>query len=606
MTSVSRGEEMLSKNFRILEWSVNADSNTLASSEKTVRIEPKVMAVLVYFIEHAGEVILKDQIIQAVWEEKFISDEVLTVSIHELRKALGDDAKNPRFIKTIPRAGYQFIAPVSSDSKKEETLAISARPSRRWAFAAATVLVVTAVVLALIFLIGKPAPRIKSIAVLPLENLSSDADQGFFADGMTDALITNLARVGSFRVISRTSVMKYREAKKPLPEIAKELNVDAIVEGTIMRSGNQVRINVQLIDAATDQHIWAEKYERNLSDVIALQNELSLAVTRQIGKRLDARLSLASSQPVDADVYEAYLKGRYFWNQRTREGARKSVEYFEQAISRDPSYAPAFAGLSDSYTLGDGEYLGVGRDEAYQKATEAARRAIELDPSLAEAHSSLAAIKFQYEWDWTGADEEFKKAISLNPNSSIAHMWYGELLSATGRHEEAIEVMEQARRLDPLDAMINSDLAWIYFMARQYDRALDESRKALELDPSLAWVQWMMGTIYYNRGMEREAVEAYKKTFTITGAESERLSAISDARGIYKWWLDMGLKRSGNNAPMPILYAALGEKEKALDWLEKAYQSRRHMLWLKVNPAYDPIRSEARFKNLLHRLRLES
>ncbi len=597
---------MPNKSFRIFEWSVNVNTNTLASDEKTIRIEPKVMAVLVCLAERAGEVIPKEQIIQAVWEEKFISDEVLTVSIHELRKALGDEAKNPRFIKTIPRSGYQFIAPVSSDAEREKTFARSVRPSQRWAFAAAGAVAVAALILVFVFSINKPAPRIKSIAVLPLENLSNDADQGFFADGMTDALITNLARVESLRVISRTSVMKYRETKKPLPEIAKELNVDAIVEGTIVRSGNQVRINVQLIDAATDQHIWAEKYERNLSDVIALQNELSLAVTRQIGKRLDARLSLASSQPVDADVYEAYLKGRYFWNQRTREGARKSVEYFEQAISRDPSYAPAYAGLSDSYTLGDGQFLGVGRDEAYRKATEAARRAIELDSSLAEAHSSLAAIKFQYEWDWTGADEEFKKALQLNPNSSVAHMWYGELLSATGRHTEAIETMEQARRLDPLDAMINSDLAWIYFMARQFDRALDESRKTLELDPSLSWVHWMIGTIYHRTGMEREAVEAYKKNFTMTGVMPEQLSAISDVKGIYRWWLDKDLKRGENNAPRSILYIALGEKEKALDWLEKSYHARRGMLWLKVHPAFDPIRSEDRFKNLLHRLKLES
>jgi TolB-like protein/cytochrome c-type biogenesis protein CcmH/NrfG len=594
----------LNKNFRILEWSVNLDSNTLASEDKTVRIEPKVMAVLSYLAEHAGEVVPKERILQSVWEEKFITDEVLTVSIHELRKALGDDAKNPRFIKTVPRAGYQLIAPVSSDAERKETLARSVRSSRRWAIAAAIILAVAA--LTLIFSISKPAPQIKSIAVLPLENLSSDADQGFFADGMTDALITNLARVKSLRVISRTSVMKYKETKKPLPEIAKELNVDAIVEGTVLRSGNQVRINVQLIDAVTDRHLWAEKYERSLSDVIALQNELSLAVTRQIGKHLDARLSPSSSQPVDADVYEAYLKGRYFWNQRTEEGARKSIEYFEQAVSRDPSYAPAYAGLSDSYTLGDGQFLGMQRDEAYQKATAAARRAIELDPSLAEAHSSLAAIRFQYEWDWEGADEEFRKAIALNPNSSIAHMWYGELLSAMGRHAEAIDVMEEARRLDPLDPMINSDLAWIYYMARQFDRALEQSRKALELDPSLAWVHLMRGTIYYLKGMEREAVEAYKKTLTMTGIAPEKLSAIADARGIFKWWLDSDLKRGGNNAPLSMLYAALGEKEKAIDHLERSYQLRRGMLWLKVNPALDPLRSEARFKNLLQRLRLES
>lgn len=611
----------MEKEFQLLEWKVSPDTNTLTNPEKSIRVEPKVMAVLVYLAGRAGEAVSKEQIIDSIWEEKFISDEVLTVAIHELRKALGDEARNPRFIKTIPKVGYKLIATITetADSQSDRTeKLIEQEPPLQPVRRKRGLAIVSAIgAMALVVLIvamsyegwkgrsSSSARRIDSVAVLPLENLSNDTDQGFFADGMTDALITDLARVGSAKVISRTSVMKYKEAQKPLPEIARELNVDAVVEGTVLRSGDQVRINVQLIDAATDQHLWAEKFERPLKDVIALQNEVALAIAKQIDRTLSAANSKGTkpSQAVDPQVYEAYLRGRYFWNQRTREGAKKAISYFEQALEKDPSYAPAYAGIADCYTFGDGNFLGLPMAEALEKATAAASRALELDDTLSEAHTSLGALRF-HQWDWEGAEASFKRAISLNPNSALAWQWYGELLSATARHEEAISAMEQAQRLDPLEVMINGDLAWIYYMARRYDRALEQGHKTLELE-NVDWVEWMMGSIYFQKGMEKEALETYRTCLIRMGRKPESFNDIPNLRSFYRGFVARVEKNPENTPPINV-YALLGENDKAIAGLEKMYESRAGLLWIKVLPDFDGLRSDPRFQNLLRRMRLES
>lgn len=610
----------MERGFQILEWSVSPDTNTLTCPEKSVRIEPKVMAVLVYMAARAGESVPKEQIIASVWEEKFISDEVLTVAVHELRKALGDEARNPRFIKTIPKVGYKLISPVTTvadpqqENQREDKGTDSDRSfgrNRRRAIAAAVgSLILVSLITTLVFYgwrsrSAESAKRITSVAVLPLENLSNDADQEFFADGMTDALITDLARVGSTKVISRTSVMKYREARKPLPEIARELNVDAIVEGTILRANDKIRINVQLIDASTDQHLWAEKFERPLQDVIALQSEVALAIARQIDRALSATNGVGSkpSHRVDPQVYEAYLRGRYFWNQRTREGAKKAIGYFEQSLAKDASYAAAYAGIADCYTFGDGNFLGLPREEALEKATRAATRALELDDSLSEAHTSLGALRF-HQWDWEGSEASFKRAISLNPNSALAWQWYGELLSATARHPEAIAAMEQAQRLDPLEVMINADLAWIYYMARHYDRALDQGRKTLELG-DVNWVRWIMGSIYRAKGMEQEALKSYQSALITGGVKPENLKNYGDVMSFYRGYVERAEKDPAIPAPLN-LYVLLGEKEKALGLLEDRYRKREDLLWINVLPDLDELRSEPRFQDLLRRLRFES
>ena len=604
----------MADDFQILEWLVRPDQNTLSQPDKNVRIEPKIMSLLTYLAEHAGEAVSKEQILQAVWDEKFISDEVLTVSIHELRKALGDDAKSPRFIKTLPRTGYRFVAPVSHIATVPfEKIADEAQPQRlaaklNWRVISAAV-ALTALVLVLGFALFSlprtPRSHIRSVAVLPLDNLSDDAEQGYFADGMTDALITDLARMGALKVISRTSVMGYKGTRKPLREIASELNVDAVVEGTVTRSGDQIRITVQLIDGATDQHIWAEKYERHLSDVISMQSEVARAIAHRVGERLDYQWKHVAAK-VSPEAYESYLRGRFFLNQRTREGVQKALSYFQKTIAEAPEYAPAYAGIASCYTDGDGMPLGLERQEAYSRATSAVRRALDLDEGLAEAHAALGGIRFQYDWNWQGAEQEFKRALDLDPNSAIAHQWYAELLSALGRHQEATAAMERAQKLNPIDVMTNGDLAWVYYMARQYDQAMDQAQKTLEMDPKLAWMHNLVGGVYRIKGMDREAVGSYKIALTLSGTSVDQLKGVSDTLSLFRWRLRDAERSGADSLPLVGAYAVLGENDKALAVLERAYRDHRLMLWLKVAPALDGLRSDARFADLLRRVGLET
>ncbi len=612
---------MMNETYQILEWTVNPLTNTLNNPEKTVRIEPKVMSVLSFLTQHAGQIISKDQIIGTVWEEKFISDEVLTVSIHELRKALGDDAKTPRFIKTVPKTGYQFIAPVIREEppESEDSLSVAlskpqaARPQWGWA---AVGLIVLAALAMLVWQLAKrgSAPsaaamgKFQSLAVLPLENLSNDSEQEFFADGMTDSLITDLAKIASLRVISRTSVGQYKQTQKTIPEIARELNVDAIIEGTVLRAGDQVRITVQLIDAKSDQHIWAEKYERDVRDILRLQNDVTLAIAKQINARLNTSAQTEQvAQAFDPEVYDAYLKGRFFWHQRTRQSMEKAVKSFEQALAKNPNYAPAYAGLADVYSLWGGNLLGVPDAEASEKARQLAQHALKLNPNLAEAHSALGAVKFQHDLDWAGAEESLQRAIALNPNFALAHQWYGELLSAMGRHDEAIAAMQRACALDPLEVSIQGDLAWVCYMAHRFDEALRETEKALHLDASVGWIRRMEADIYANKGSSEQALAAYKKFFIERGAGGKEFETITDLSSFYRWWLVRIKKNSPNNLPLiASLHGALGERDQAVQALEQAADLQIKMLWLNVSPDFDALRGDIRFQTLLHKIGLRS
>ena len=401
--------------------------------------------------------------------------------------------------------------------------------------------------------------------------------------------------------------MGYKGTRKQLRDIASELNVDAVVEGTVTRSGNQIRITVQLIDGSTDQHIWAEKYERHLSDVISMQSEVAQAIAHRVGERLDqAKHRSSSAEKISPEAYESYLRGRFFLNQRTREGVRKALNYFQKSIAEAPEYAPAYAGIASCYTDGDGMPLGLERREAYSRATAAVQRALDLDEGLAEAHAALGGIRFQYDWNWQGAEREFKRAVELDPNSAIGSQWYGELLSALGRHQEATAAMERAQRLNPIDVMTNGDLAWIYYMARQYDRAMAQAQKTLEMDPKLAWMHNLVGGVYRVKGLDKEAVESYKVALTLSGTTVEELKGVSDTMSLFRWRLRDAEKSGADSLPLVGAYAVLGENDKALAILERGYRDHRLMLWLKVAPALDGLRSDARFTDLLRRVGLET
>jgi len=464
---------------------------------------------------------------------------------------------------------------------------------------------------------GAAPPKIESIAVLPLANLSGDPQQEYFADGMTEELIATLGKLSALRVISRTSVMRYKKTEKPLPQIARELNVDAVIEGSVLRAGDRVRITAQLIQAANDRHLWAESYERDLRDVLSLQSEVAQAIANEVKIKVtpDEQAQLAGARPVDPDAHEAYLKGRYYFNKRTQEGLTKGIEYFGAAIAKDPGYALAYSGLADCYTLLGGIYSLRPPKEALPRAEAAALKALEIDKAAAEPHTSLAMVRFWYEWDWAGAEREFKRAIEVDPRYSSAHQWYAWLLAATGRLEEAREETRRAQALDPLSLPVDTSAIYIFYLSREYDRAVEECRKALDLDPNFARAHSNCGLAYEAKGMYREAITEFEKAVTISGTRATYAGqlghalAVSGEKGQALKILEELRERSKQTYvpahEMAVICVGLGEKDQAFGWLRNAYEERSSWLpMLAVSPLFDGLRSDPRFQALLRRMNL--
>src|SRR5271166_4602315 len=460
------------------------------------------------------------------------------------------------------------------------------------------------------------AGRIKAIAVLPLANLSRDPEQEYFADGMTEQLITDLAQIGALRVISRTSAMRYKGSDKPLPEIARELNVDGVVEGSVLRAGDRVRITAQLIHAATDQHIWAKSYERDVSDVLALQSEVARAIADEVQAKLtpQERARLARPRPVDPTAHEAYLKGRYHWARATEESVRRSIEYFSEAIAKDPSYALAHAGLSDAFNQLANPILEiVPQGEIIPKAKAAATKALELDDSLAEAHISLGRIKFYFDWDWTGAEKSFRRAIELNPNYPYAHYIYALLLSALGRHAEAIHEATRAQESDPVALLVNCIVGLIYCFARQFGAAEDQLRKTLQLDPNFMFAHWILGGLcLLPIGRYDEAIVELQKAIALSGNVAHprgllgyayaKVGRKDDALRALEELEELSQRRYVAPASRAFIYSGLGD-ERVFQALEEAYQQRSSSLvWVRVFPHWDDLRAQPRFQDLLRRM----
>ncbi len=460
--------------------------------------------------------------------------------------------------------------------------------------------------------------QISSLAVLPLANLSVDPGQDYFADGMTEALITDLAKTTQLRVISRTSVMHYKGTQKSLPEIARELNVDAVVEGSVQRSGNRVRITAQLIRGKTDQHLWAESYERDLRDVLGLQGEVAHAVAQQVQSKLRPANAMGAEArgSVKPEAYEAYLKGRYYLDKRTPESLRKSVEYFQQAIAKDPRYAPAYVSLAEFYNLAD-NYGIVTAIESLPKARAAAMKALEIDSSLAEAHTALA-IALVNEYDWTNAETEFRRALELNPGSAQGHYWYSLVfLTALRRHTEAISEMQRARQLDPLSLITNANLGTIFFNARQYDQAIQQCLRTLEMDPHFGTAHYNLALAYEQKGMFEEAIREMQaaiaeygdggmdllahlaRAYTLAGKRREAQATMAKLNQLSK-------KINNSSAyERATVYLALGEKDRAFKELQRAYEERSNqLLWIGTDPSLDELRSDPRFHVLLRRMNL--
>jgi TolB-like protein/DNA-binding winged helix-turn-helix (wHTH) protein/Flp pilus assembly protein TadD len=610
-----------------------------------VRIQQQPMKLLELLLERPGEVVTREELRGRVWPNESFGDfdQAVNIAIAKLRNALGDSAENPRYIETLPKRGYRFIAEVSvveadAPTKRPEAVAPELpaagpghRPSgigfpvahrRRLSL---TLGVITALVLVLILGIlaiwlirsRSQAPiGIHSLVVLPLDNLSGEASQDYFADGMTDELITDLAQISALRVISRTSAMVYKGARKPLPQIARELNVDAVVEGTVLRSGDQVRITAQLIQASDDKHLWAESYEGNVRDTLALQNKVAAAIAEKIRINLNPheQAALKNAKVVNPEAYESYLKGRYFWNKRTANGLKVALAYFNQAIEEDPKYAQAYSGLADTYALlGDWQYAVMTPKEALPKAKAAAMKALELDDSLSEAHNSLAFCLEGFDWDFEAAGKEFRRAIELNPGYATAHHWYAWHLSLVGRNSEAVAEMRKAENLDPLSLIINADLAELLLIAHLSDESIQQSNKTIEMDPNFALAHNQLAQAYLEKHMFGEAIAEIQKAIQLSGGSPTcttnlaRAYAASGKTAAAVGLLNDLKKGSASGDPhtaeIAMIYAALGNKDQAMTWLEKSYEERFNPGVL-LRPGFDPLRSDPRFQDLVRRIGL--
>ena len=526
-----------------------------------------------------------------------------------------------------PENRYQSAKELAIDLRRLQSGALTgtysaSKPSSWWAtktFRFGSILLVAAVV----FLLAPDVrnqlrslflrTKIESLAVLPLANLSGDSEQEYFTDGMTDELITYLGKVGSLRVISRTSVMQYKNTKKTLPEIARELNVDAIVEGSVLRSGNRLRITAQLVQARRERHLWAEAYERDASDVLSLQSEVARAIAGQIQAKLTSQEKqlLAAARVVDPAAHEAYLRGRYLWDKMTEGDLEKARRDFEQAISIDPNYAPPYAGLADYYITS----YAVPSTVSLQRAREYADRALNLDETLPEAHIAKGNLQFM-EWDWRGAEQEFQRTLSLNPSYAEAHRRYSMYLSAQGRSQEAWTEIQRAQELDPFSVTIGASMGWIAYVGRDYDQAINQCKKILAIAPNNIDANECLGLAYLKKGMFEEAIAAGSKSMTLSEADPDRLVCLGQAyaaagqtaaaRGLLERLYQTSQNRNIPPFLFALLHAALGDKEKAFGWLEKSYRQRDPFLvWLKVIPAADTLRSDARMQELVHRVGLD-
>jgi TolB-like protein/DNA-binding winged helix-turn-helix (wHTH) protein/Tfp pilus assembly protein PilF len=651
--------------FRFGPFEAKTRARDLSKNGTPLRLRGQPFAILELLLNRAGEVVTREEIRQKLWPaDTFVDFEHgLNTSIKKLRQALCDSATEPRYIETIPRLGYRFIAPVEATdelkAKKpaavvEAVSGVAVAPGSSTAvieegsedavsqagagrprlhlFLAPAVLVLA--LAALVFNVAgartrlfalfrstksasvavASAPRpLPSIAVLPLQNLSNNSDEDYFADGMTDELTTDLAQFGSLRVISRTSAMHFKGASKTAPEIGRELGVDTLIEGTVQRVGDRVRIRVQLIDSASDRHLWARSYDHDLKDVLVLQSSAARDIAQEVEGKVSplAEPRTAGLNPVNPGAYEAYLKGRYFWNKRTEDGLKKSIDYFEQAISQDPKFAAAYAGMAGSYSILGSDVLPARL--ASTKAHVAASKALELDPRMAEGHAELGLVEFYYDWNWARSGQEFRRAIELNPNYATAHQWYGYYLAAMTRFPEALEEAKKAQQIDPLSLSINTTLAGRYRDLRQFGEAIDLNRRTLEMDPNFVPAHIALGAAYEDQGIWSQAISEYQKAVDISQDSPITLASLGSAYGhlgdreaarkVISRLQDASKNHYVSAFDMATVFAALGDPDNAFHWLEKAYAQREsQMAFLNITRRMDPLRSDPRFANLLRRM----
>ncbi len=607
-----------------------------------LRLPERSFRILAVLLERPGQLITREELYNQLWQDAtFVDfDHGLNNAVMQLREALCDSAGNPRYIETLHRRGYRFLAPVEEvlapaeppPSVAQEVAApVAIAPAKSgkhrkpWLISSALVLIAVSLfsipqVRALVSRLFAGSPQSMSLVVLPLENLSGELNQDYFADGMTDELIANLAKIRSLRVIARSTAMAYKGTRKSISEIARELKVDAVVEGTVLRVGDRVRITAELVQVSTDRHLWADTYESQMGDILALQNRVSTAIANEIRINVtpEEKQRLEKKPHVRPEAYENYLKGKYFWNRRSAEKLGSAIHYFEEAITEDPQYTLAYAALADCYGIVSATIFGtMSPEEAAPKARKAAMRALELDPASAAAETALATVKFNYDWDWAGADAGFRRAISVDPNYGTAYQRYSLYLTAMGRFDNSFEQINRARQIDPLSLSINFSLGWRLYMARRYDAAITQLRNTLDMDPTYELPHLVLGQAYEQMGNHREAITELRKAAEL--AHNTPLTVASLARGYALGGnraeaiklLGMLIEEAKREYVSPYyvasVYAALGNSKEALAWLERAYLQRANgLVFLKVDPEWDGLRFNPDFVDLERKLRLPS
>ena len=621
-----------SRRFRFGVFEADLDARELTKLGKLLPLQEQPFQLLAMLLEKPGVLVTREELRARLWPQTVVDfDHGLNKAISKIRDILGDSAENPRFIQTVARRGYRFLADVtvvdtgevaaappenaSVDSPTLDPAPARLRPSAAWAMAGAALLLITAGMVIWIRSTSNHSslPSIRSLAVLPLENLSGDASQDYFSDGMTDELITQLAQVPDLRVISRSSMMTYKQSHKPLAEIARELNVQAIVEGSVLRSGDHVRITAQLIRLPADEHIWAHSYEGDFRDTLVLQNQVAQAIANQIRVTVSGQQRVQNPRAVNAQAYDSYLKGRYYWNKRTIEGLKEAINYFKQSISIDPGYAEAYSGLADSYALaGDWANGILPPSEAFPLAKAAANEALALNDRLAEAHTSLALVLDLYYWDWDAAEKQYALAINLNPGYAVAHEWYAWHLLLLGHSAEALFEMRRAESLDPVSPVIRSNLADVLTVCHLFEESVRQSRRTLALDPNFAIGHFHLAEALVQERQYEAAIAEFQQAIELSGhlalfdANLAHAYALSGRRAdALKIAKDMEARLDLNPAAarIAIIYVGLGDLDQAMNWLNKAYDARFNPEVL-VRPTFDPLRSDARFRELRRRLGL--
>jgi TolB-like protein/DNA-binding winged helix-turn-helix (wHTH) protein len=603
--------------FRFDRFQADDTAFRLIADGAPVSLEPKALRLLLYLIQNRGRLVRKQEILDAVWADAAVTESALTRSVGLLRKALDDDSREPRFIETVPTAGYRFIAQVETTATAEPTTIQSltppapdpgaqTSPKPRSRFRLAAIVVAGLALLATAWLLATRhhAAPIRSLAVLPLDNLSGDPSQEYFADGMTDELITELARIPNLRVVSRTSVMADKGSRRPLPDIARQLDVDAIVEGSIVHSGDRIRITAQLIDARTDRHLWAQSFEGSASDVLSLQD----SVAQQIAAQASVVLSPPSPRPpVNPAAHDAFLRGRYFFH---KQDFSHSLESFQQAIALDPSYASAYAGYASA--LEAGTTYGIGTPEQLMpKALAAAQRATQLDSQNGEAYTEIGSVQTIYEWDWTAAGQNLTRGISLSPNDSIAEFKYASYLDAVGRPRDAVTHMRRALQLDPLSFVVNRRLGATLFLDRQYDAALAQLQRAAEMEDHPGSIDNYASLIYEQKGEHDEAVQhdliALRENQP--QLDTDALLSVYRQHGWQSYWRARTRALLTTTA-YPCTAYEIGIDDLRVNELDHAFDSFQHaldshcfsMAFLRVNPLLDSVRHDSRYAALLKRM----